>query len=497
MRMGKHLVAGLSGLALLAGCGGGGSGSVMAPPSGNTPSPSPTPAPTSGECSLAARQQWVLDQFREWYLFPDTLPDNPDPSRYDSVQAFIDALTATARAQDKDRYFSYLTSIEEENEYYEQGQTAGLGMRLSLDYTASFIAVLESFENGPALAAGIDRGTRITAIGPDSANLTTVASLYDQGGLDAVNDALGPPATGTSRAFRIADADGTNSRVVTVAKTEYAVDPVSDRYGARILADNGKRYGYLNLRTFISPAEADLRAAFARFRDAGIDEVIVDLRYNGGGLVYVSELLGNLLGGNRSGSDVYDYMTFRPEKADENTTTYFDPQPESIGATRIAFIGTQNTASASELAINAFRPYLGAADGLIGTNTYGKPVGQIALDKQQCDDRLRLIAFKLENADHQGEYYNGLAGTMESTCQAGDDLAHQMGDPDESSTRAALDFLEGKSCSPVTASGGVTTQGPDGAASPSGATMQSLRRGRKLLQPKTPTTPQRELPGLY
>ncbi|MEX7168827.1 hypothetical protein AB2C61_32565, partial [Pseudomonas aeruginosa] len=89
------------------------------------------------------------------------------------------------------------------------------------------------------------------------------------------------------------------------------------------------------------------------------------------------EYLGDLLGGGRSTSEVFDYTTFRTEKASNNETRFFAPQPESIAPTRIAFIGSGGTASASELLINAFTPYLHGNSALIGTNTYGKPVGQI------------------------------------------------------------------------------------------------------------------------
>lgn len=94
--------------------------------------------------------------------------------------------------------------------------------------------------------------------------------------------------------------------------------PVSSRYGAQIISDGGQQVGYLNLRTFISTADPALRKAFATFRAAGVTNIIVDLRYNGGGLISIAELTANLLGANRSTSDVIDYTTFRPEKSSNN-----------------------------------------------------------------------------------------------------------------------------------------------------------------------------------
>jgi carboxyl-terminal processing protease len=483
--------------ALLSGCGDGGSGGGGATGSTPTPTSTATPTPTaSNGCSLRSRQDWVLAQMKEWYLFYDTLPNSLDPSGYTNVDDYLDALTATARAQRKDRYFTYLTSIQQETAYYSQGSSAGFGWRLGLDSTGR-LYVTEAYESAPALNAGIDRGAEILAIGTSSSNLQTVSSLYNAGG-SALSDSLGPSTTGTQRYFQIRDASGT--RTVAVTKTDFTLSPVSNRYGVKIITDNGQRYGYVNLRTFITTANDQLRSAFAQFKAAGITNVVVDLRYNGGGLIDTAVVMSNLLGGNRATTDVMSYMTFRPEKASENTTYLFQSEPNAIAATKIAFIGTGSTASASEFVINAFVPYLGANDGLIGGNTYGKPVGQIALDQKSCDDRLRVIAFALQNAARQGAYYNGLASTMVSTCQAGDDISYPMGDAREASTRAALDFLQGKSCTRIAASASASANAGSGTGPLATRTsmLTDVPEREALMPPAERRTPaQREVPGLY
>ena len=472
--------------ALLSACGGG-DGATSA--TGTTAS-SPTASTSTATCTLRDRQDWAASQLREWYLFPDTLPATLDPTPYSTVGDYVDALTASARAQRKDRYFTYLTSIAQENAFYNSGASAGFGFRISYDATARRAFVAETFEGTAALAAGIDRGAEIVAIGTTSADLRTVDAIIAAEGVNGVTNALGPSTAGTTRLLRISDAGGT--RDVSVSKTDYALTPVSNRYGAQVITDGGQRIGYLNLRTFISTADPALREAFASFRTAGVTSVIVDLRYNGGGLTSIAELMSNLLGANRSTSDVIDYMTFRPEKSSNNVTAFFAPQPQSIVPTKIAFIGTAGTASASELVIAAQIPYLHANAGLIGTNTYGKPVGQIALDRSACDDRLRVIAFALQNSARQGAYYDGLASIMEASCQAGDDLTHPLGNPAETSTRAALDYLAGRSCTPIAAS---TT------ATAIGGSPRSVRAVAatplELLTPDRPDTTQREVPGAF
>jgi carboxyl-terminal processing protease len=472
----------LSGLvamtALLSGCGSGGSSNTgsLGPTSGTA---TPTPVAASG-CSLRERQDWAAAQLKEWYLFPDTLPTNPDPTPYATVQDYIDYLTATARSQRKDRYFTYLTSIAGEDAYYASGSSAGIGVRLVYDTSANRVFVAEAFENTPALTAGIDRGTEIVAIGASSDNLVPVSQIMAKSGPQGVADALGPNTAGTTRVLKVTTAGATST--VAVAKADYELTPVSSRYGAQIITDNGLKVGYVNLRTFISTADPALRSAFAKFKAAGVTNVIVDLRYNGGGLISVSELFSDLLGDARSTSQVVDYTVFRSEKSANNTTRFFMKQPEAIAPMKVAFIGTGGTASASELVINAAIPYFHANAALIGTNTYGKPVGQIALDKPACDDRLRVIALKTQNSARQGDYYDGLAGNVEASCKAGDDIGYPLGDPREASTRTALDYLEGKSCTPIPATA---------------VSAAALTSKQTLLTPTNPTTAQRETPGLF
>ncbi|QQV78344.1 peptidase S41 [Sphingomonas aliaeris] len=464
--------------ATLSACGGGGDSGA-----GSTSAAAPaTPTtPTASGCSLRARQDWVAGQMREWYLFPDTLPASLDPMPYTSVDTFLDALTATARAQRKDRFFTYLTSIAEEEAFYNSGSSAGFGVRLSVDAPAGRAYISEAFEGAPALAAGIDRGAEILAIGTSANDLRTVSAIIAAGGSAAVTDALGPSTAGTTRVLRVSS--GGTTRDVTIAKADYTLTPVSSRYGAKVIDDDGRKVGYVNLRTFISTADPALRSAFASFRAQGVTNVIVDFRYNGGGLLSIAELMGDLLGANRSTSEVFDYVTYRSEKSANNSTRTFAPQSQSIAPMKVAFIGTGASASASELVIAAMIPYLHGNAALIGTNTYGKPVGQIARDNTGCGDRLRVIAFSLQNAARQGAYYDGLANTVEASCQAPDDLSKPMGDPQEGSTRQALDFIAGRSCTPIGQSSGQRTL--------------AVRNRVELLQPDRPSTVQREVPGAF
>jgi C-terminal processing protease CtpA/Prc len=476
----------------LAACGGGGGGSSSPPASGGT---GPTPTPTPAACSLRAQQDFADSVLNEWYLFPDLLAA-ANPASFGNLQDYLDARVAPARAQNRDRFFTFATSIAEENALINSGSSAGFGIRLFYDTTANRVFVTEAFEGANGLAAGIDRGTEITAIGTSSATLQSVASLMASGGPQAVVNALGPSTAGVTRVLRFIPQPGGPTIEASVTKSDFALDPVSDRYGAVILNEGGKRVGYINLRTFIiADASAQLRAAFGQFASQGVTEVIIDLRYNGGGLVDVAEVMGDLLGQGRTGQ-VFSRTVLRASKAAENETRLFRTEANAIAPTRVAFITTEASASASELVANAMIPYLGNNMALIGADTFGKPVGQFGFDLAACDLRVRAVTFQTVNANNQGEYYTGLASVVPNTCRAGDDITRPLGDPREASIATALDFLAGRSCTPISGAtkGDIAAEGGDAA--------QRARAGLDLptrlpLMPRRPGAGDLEIPGLF
>jgi hypothetical protein len=191
---------------------------------------------------------------------------------------------------------------------------------------------------------------------------------------------------------------------------------------------------------------------------------------------------------------VFSRTTFRPSKSVENETRLFRTAAESIAPTGLAFIATGATASASELVMNSMLPYLGTNLAMVGANSEGKPVGQIAIDRPACDDRLRIVAFITENRDRQGDYFNGMAPIINArggrTCTAADDDTRQMGDPAEASTATAITALRGGACNAIAAD--TRTSATRDAAIGTGAAPATL-----LLRARHPSAAQHDMPGLF
>jgi C-terminal processing protease CtpA/Prc len=453
-------LAGAATLAGLAACGGGGGGND---------------GPSAASCGETARKQWVLDVAREWYLFQDTLPATVSPGAYATAEQLLDALTAAARAQGKDRYFSYLTTRAEEAALIGAGEFVGFGFRNRTD-DGNRPFVLDVFEASPAAEQGLQRGDEIVAVDEGSGFVPVAETLV---GGRTISDLLGPAEAGVRRGLRLSR-DGA-LREVYMTKRTVTIDPVP-AFGVDVFDLNGvPSVGYLHLRSYISPADPQLLEAFAAF--AGLKYFIIDLRYNGGGLVSTAELVNNLLGAALSG-DVQYRVIFNASKNTQDSTVRFVPGMQSVDPVRIAFLTTEATASASEININSMQPWVEAA--LVGSDTYGKPVGQLAFDLGGCQDRLRLVSFKTVNALGQGDYYDGLAASFGATCAADDTLDAPLGSPDDNLVRTALGWLgghEATTCTPMTAATGAQAK-------------PSAERTTRFPRPLQPSPAEHWLPGV-
>jgi len=454
-------------LVLLAGCGGGGGGGGDGGSSGGV---------LPSACSETARKQFVLDAAREWYLFDDLLPAGVNTAAFGDAEALLDHLTATARAEGKDRYFSYLTTKTAENSLLGEGQFVGFGLRTRIE-GGSRAMVIEVFEGGPAGDAGMTRGDEILAVDSGS-GYEPVAQLLASG--LTISEILGGEQVGLERGLRLLR-NGV-AREVRLVKRTVTIDPVSDAYGVKVLPLAGTTgVGYLNLRTYISTADAQLTAAFAQFRALGLRDFIVDLRYNGGGLLSTAKLMNDLLGGARAATDVQYRMSLNARKSSQNTTEFFAVRGQSVQPVRVAFLTTGATASASEINVNSMTPWLEVA--IVGEDTLGKPVGQYAFDLQGCDDRLRLVTFKTVNALGQGDYYDGLAGSVPFACAAADTIEQPLGAAGEGMIDAALAWLRTGSC-------GALISSQPGRSKADGAPVERYPR------PRQPSAAQWWLPGI-
>lgn len=320
--------------------------------------------------------------------------------------------------------------------------------------------------------SGITRGTEITAI-----NGTKIGSNFTAE-RDLINSML--DNTTTTAKLSGVKTDGT-SFTQTLNRTSYTSSPV---YKDKILTVNGKKIGYMAYARFsqltngdnANPTDTNLDPVFARFAAAGVTDLIIDLRYNGGGYVNAAEYLVNLIAPSTATgtmySEVYNplmqsnkatILSHQPltdgagkirydsnnkmltyadvSYATEDNTATFSKKGALSGVKNVVFIVSGGTASASELTINCLKPVVNVK--LVGKTTYGKPVGFFPITLENRYD-VYFSMFETKNSKGEGSYYAGFTPDViddNSATSIFDDAIHDFGDPAESYTSSAINLL--------------------------------------------------------
>jgi len=405
----------------------------------------------TGACSNTSQKQFVLDAMRDWYLWNDRLPAAVDLDGYSSPEELLSFLVtfsppgSSGRPIDAERGFSFIGSAAADQQFFGEGKFEGFG------FSSRFVAsddlrLTRVFEDSPAFGGGLARGQRVVAIDGRS-----IAEIQAAEGVGNVLDTQ--TLTFTMRPVAGAG-DGSDDFDTTITQAVVTIDPVPNW---RIIdAAGGRKVGYMELATFISTADAEMDQVFAQFGAENVNEVILDLRYNGGGLVNTAELLGDLLGGAMYDGFTFSKTLFNADRSAANDDEeFFEARGSSISLSNLVIIASRGTASASELVTNSMDPYVTGGVSIVGDSTFGKPVGQIGLEF--CEKILRPTSFQTVNADDFGDYFDGLP----LDCGAADDLDVATGADDDPNVVAALSILEGTGCPASPATAFATARGTD------------------------------------
>ncbi|MGH9332403.1 MAG: S41 family peptidase [Vicinamibacteria bacterium] len=373
------------------------------------------------QCSVLDQNTFVRDTLREMYLWYDRLPDL-DPALVDSPEGYLDAV----RLRPEDETFSYITSAAESTAFYSESQFVGIGFSMR-PVGESRLRVTQVFPESPASEAGLARGDYLTAVGGRS-----VEELLATGELDF---ALGPSEIGVTLELAWRSQFG-EERSAVVVKRPVTIPTVSQK---EVIDLEGLPVGYLHLRNFVEPSLGALDTAFAEFRARGVTDVILDLRYNGGGLIEVARHLGSLIGGSRTTTQPFVELVHNDKNTFRNRTFRFDDPEERLDLPRLVVITTRASASASELVIQGLKPFIAVT--VVGDRTYGKPVGQYGFEF--CDKMLFPVSFRSRNAAGETDFFDGIP----ANCPAADNLDRALGDPAEASLAEGLYFLRRGQCS--------------------------------------------------
>ncbi len=370
----------------------------------------------------------IYSSMKEWYFWNQELPAKVDFSKSSSNDEFLSQITF----KPLDR-FSYLTTSEEFNNSFV-GRNAGHGFGFAFDATEKLFLTFV-FDESPAGKDGWKRGWEITQInGKPISEYETSSGGYDF--------KLGTTDPGVTNSFSFKLPDG-SSTTRTNVKAEYQSNSV-------LLQDvfevGSKKVGYWAYQSFKATAgltptrSAEVQSSMEYFQSKGIQELIIDLRYNGGGSVAVAEQICNYLIQASNTNKLMYTNKLNSLKTSQNSSKNFT-KIGNLNLNRVIFITSRGSASASELIINSLDPYMDLV--LIGDNTFGKPVGSFPLSRYNrtlVDNNVELvpITFATANAEGKAEYFDGFPANF----SVGDSPQFGWGDKRDMRLAAALQFIE-------------------------------------------------------
>ncbi|MDD2197392.1 MAG: S41 family peptidase [Bacteroidales bacterium] len=357
---------------------------------------------------LANKQ--LMYEMDKWYLWYDKMPD-VNPQNYHSPIDLLDALIY--KELDK---WSYITTKQELDAYYDQALFLGYGIGMAFDANNQ-LWITFIFKDSPLRKFGVDRGWRIEAINNTNVSPSNVTSLLtpDNATFKLINHKM-------------------EERIVSATKETVKMNTV---LMDSVYTIESKKIGYFVLKGFVGPTVEELNSTFAKFAEQNVNEVIIDLRYNGGGSINTASHLANLLAGSIANGEILGTFAHNNKQSHENSSIYIKTEPNSIYLDKVVFITTQNSASASELVINGLAPHMDVV--LVGDKTYGKPVGMYSFSYNAFDWAFVPICFRFLNANNEGDYYDGIPVGIE----AADGISFSFGDINEPSLAAAIGHITG------------------------------------------------------
>lgn len=392
----------------------------------------------AGYATQTATDRWIDDSMRVWYYWADQMPATEKLNYFQAPATFFKSLLSS-----EDR-FSTIDSLRPATRSIADTEYSyGMEYAVSkVNDTAYYALALYVVKESPADLAGIQRGDWImelngqpltkdnytALLGGGAAKVTVGSYQADQESITAYED---------------------NPRQLPAA---CAVDdnPV---YCVKAFEVEGKRVGYLAYNHFSmgrydgNEYDESLRQASQMLAQAGISELVLDLRYNNGGYVSCAQLLCTLLAPASALGQPLAQLEFNQRVAKQPSILYLDPALTGNGSNlnlkRLYVLTGSGTASASEMVMNCLSPYMEVIQ--IGSTTVGKNMGARTFDNPEQLVTMSPLVCKIYNALGESDYEKGFSPAAALRIDETKDLAHflPLGNPEETLLRAALALAAG------------------------------------------------------
>jgi hypothetical protein len=415
--------------------------------------------------STLSQNNWLRSWTNELYLWYDEVTDI-DPSLYSTSDYFnkLKTVQTDAAGQPKDKFhFTYVTSTWET--LSTSDVQAGYGVQWVLVSTTPprQLVVAYTIPNTPATAANLSRGAEILTI--DGVDLV---NADDQASVNTLNAGISPATVGESHTFTVRDLGSSTTRTVTLTSQSVTENPVPL---VTTFPTSTGTAGYVVFDDQEATAEIGLINAVNQLKSAGINDLIIDMRYNGGGYLDIANELAYMIAGPGPTAGLSFYtQQFNAKNPSTNPVTGVALTPEAfhtqtqgfsttsgqalptLNLSRVFVLTGPSTCSASEAVMNGLQG-VNVEVIQIGTTTCGKPYGFYPQDN--CGTTYFSIEFRGINAQGFGNYPDGFSpsnsnaaanGATLPGCQVADDFTHALGDPAEARLSAALSYTSNAMC---------------------------------------------------
>jgi carboxyl-terminal processing protease len=410
-------------------------------------------------------KMWLRSWTNDTYLWYSEVDDN-NPASF-SVANYFSQLQTNERTPSgsfKDN-FHFSESTEDYNQRTQSGVTSGYGINWEFVSASSPRRLIVRFTepNSPAAIASVRRGYELKIIdGIDFVNAT------DQADVDQINAALFPSDAGQTFNFVFTDQAKNELLDINLTSQNIELQPVRN---VKVIDTDAGRMGYMQFNSFNRTGQQDLIHGFQQFVDQGVTELVIDLRYNGGGLLAMASQVAYMVAGSaQTNNQTFETLQFNDKYPNEDPVTGNTLRPTpfytreinwttnqltsntlpSVDLIRVFILATDNTCSASEAVINGLRG-IDVEVVLIGDTTCGKPFGFYPTDN--CSTTYFSIQFQGVNAKGFGEYSDGFRPTTSPIfddqlpgCQVADDFTQVLGNEGESLLASAIGYAETGLC---------------------------------------------------
>ena len=419
--------------------------------------------------TVTDQNNWLRSWSNELYLWYGEIPDrDPSLSATDAYFKLLKTPATTASGAMKDK-FHFVYTTPEWVALSQSGTEAGYGAEFAVlaPFPPRHIVVAYTDPNTTA-ATNLARGDEILQVdGVDAVNGGTAANA------DTLNAGLFPSTSGESHTFQVRNTGGA-TRMVTMSSSSITHVPVPI---VTTFASASGPVGYMQFNDHIATAEQPLISAINTLKAANVTDLVLDIRYNGGGYLDLASELAYMIGNTTlTAGKTFEKIVFNDKNPSRDPVTgeLLAPTPflstsqgfqgaagtplPTLNLTRVYVITGSGTCSASESIINSLRG-AGIDVYLIGSTTCGKPYGFYPTDN--CNVTYFTIQFRGENAANFGDYTDGFSpantshdvGTTVPGCSVADDFTHSMGDTTEARIAATLNFRASNNQTCPTASG--------------------------------------------